>query len=233
MSLAVNHLIGFGAKRRAASGFSFEVCTAPTPSTVDQTTPYTFTAASIGTAAVGRRVLVAMTGNDNGTSMNITGVTIGGNAATIVAQSTVNVSPNQAVFACLQVDSGTTADIVVTCDADGSNNMQIQVYALFGLSSTTPHDTYVENGTTATVTGGTIDCPAGGAIFGVVGWRDPGVATTTTWTLTTEVSDAYHDAVISYSHAYQSYVAAQTGLSVTATASQAPTHYAHALVSYG
>ena len=233
MSLAVNHLIGFGAKRAAAAaGFSFEVCTAPTALTTDVTT-YTFTAASIGTAAVGRRVLVAIVCSDNGLSANITGVTIGGNAATIVAQSTVNVSTNQTAFACLQVDAGTTADIVVTMDADGANNMQIQVYALFGLSSTTPADTYVENGTTATVTAGSIDCPAGGAIFGAVGWRDPGVATTTTWTLTTEVSDAYHDAVLSYSHAYQSFVAAQTALSVTATANQAPTQYAHALVSYG
>lgn len=221
-----------GRRRAAVSGFSFEVCTAPTPSTADATS-YTFTAANIGTAATGRRVLVAAVCSDNGISANITGITIGGNAATIVAQSTVNVSTNQTAFACLQVDTGTTANIVVTMDADGANNMQIQVYALYGLSSTTPADTYVENGTTATVTGGTIDCPAGGAIFGAVGWRDPGVTTTTTWTLTTEVSDAYHDAVISYSHAYQSYVAAQTALSVTATASQAPTYYAHALVSYG
>lgn len=215
----------------ARSAFSFTVCTAPTPLTTDVTT-YTFTAADIGTADVGRRVLVAIVCSDNGASTAITSVTIGGNAATLVAQSAINVSTNQTAFACLQVDTGTTADIVVTMDADGSNNMQIQPYALYGLSSTTPHDTYVENGTTATVTSGTIDCPAGGVIFGAVGWRKLSTLSTT-WTLTTEVSDAYHDAVINYSHAYQSYASTQTALSVTATASAAPTHYAHALVSYG
>lgn len=220
-----------GRRRAAVSSFSFTVNGAA-QSTVDGTS-YTFNTVDIGTAATGRRVLVAMTGSDNGTSTDITGVTIGGVAASLVCKSASNVSPNQSAFAVLQVDSGTTANIVVTLDADGSNNMSIQVYALYGLSSDTPADTYIENGTTATVTGGSINCPAGGAIFGVVGWRDPGVATTTTWTLTTEVSDAYHDAVISYSHAYQSYVAAQTNISVTATASQAPAHYSHALISYG
>jgi hypothetical protein len=229
MSFALTPLSGFGG--RATTLMAFEV--AGSDQSTAAGTTYTFTAVNIGTAATGRRVLVAMVGSDNGVSMAISSVTIGGNPATIVAQSTINVSTNQAAFACLQVDTGTTADIVVTCDADGSNNMQIQVYALYGLSSSTPNDTYIENGTTATVTGGTIDCPAGGAIFGVVGWRDVGVATSTTWTLTTEVSDAYYDGVISYSHAYQSFPSAQTGLSVTATASQSGSYYAHALVSYG
>ncbi len=219
----------------AASGFSLEVCTAPAAQTGTNVVTWTFTGASIGTAATGRRVLVAISATDNGITMNLTGVTIGGNAATIIAQSSVNTNAALTAFAVLQVDAGTTADIVVTFDADAAYSCAIQVYALYGLSSSTPADTATASGTTSTTPSGSLDCPAGGAIFGVVSWRDPGVTTTTTWDLTTEDLDTYvgggqgHSA----SMAHQSYVAAQTALSVTATGNQAPLHHGLSLVSYG
>ena len=231
MSNLLSRINTRGRRRAAVSGFSFTVNGAA-QSTADGTS-YTFNTVDIGTEATGRRVLVAISTTDNGASMAITGVTIGGNAAPVFALATTNTNASNTCFAVLQVDSGTTTNIVVTLDADGALDMAIQVYALYGLSSDTPADTAVAAGTTGLTLTNSIDCPAGGAIFGVVAWRDPGAAVTTSWDLTTEVSDAYHDAQHSYSFAYQSYVAAQTALSVTATANQAPAHSSMSLISYG
>lgn len=230
MSFALTQLAGFGGKM-TANMLVFEV--AGSASSTADGASYTFSSVNIGTAATGRRVLVAYAATDNSTTTTPTDVTIGGVSATIRNYAGGTGHPVLAGFAILQVDAGTTADIVITGGANAWQNMQIQVYALYGLSSSTPYNEQSDQGTTETVNNIPINVPAGGVAFGVVVWRDPAVATTTTWTnLANEVSDGYHDAQASYSHAYEQFSSAQT-VSVTATGSQAPAQWAFALISYG
>ena len=76
---------------------------------------YAFTSASIGTPAADRSVVLAIFIRST-TSQTITGVTIGGAAATIDSQQTITTGTTFSIvgFARLTVASGATADVAIT-----------------------------------------------------------------------------------------------------------------------
>jgi hypothetical protein len=105
---------------------------------------YSFSSQSIGTAATGRIIVVgASTAGGSTLAPAITSVTIAGNAAAEAIQvATGIVSGNVArggLYA-LQVNTGTTATIVVTFSGNVSR-CGIGVWAIYGAGSTTAVDT--------------------------------------------------------------------------------------------
>jgi len=116
-------------------------------------TIYTFTAVNIGTASSDRLVVVsAQAGTNN--SRTISTVTIGGNAATILANSTA--APNPVCMAQLLVTTGTTANIVVTWNG-GVSRTRINVWTVTGYQSATPLVGSSFPGTTTTAPSCTIN----------------------------------------------------------------------------
>lgn len=97
---------------------------------VSNLTTYTFTSASIGTAAAGRRIIVAIAYYSGTTSATISSVTVAGLSCTAISNSTVANEFN-AVFISPVIASGTTANIVVTA-SNVCDNLGIGVYTLNG-----------------------------------------------------------------------------------------------------
>lgn len=98
---------------------------------------WTFEDVPIGTAA-SDRVVVVTVANANGGANSLTGVSIGGSAATMaVADST----SRYASLWYLTVAAGTTADIVVTRTSGTFSLVGIQVDVLYGAAQTGPSST--------------------------------------------------------------------------------------------
>lgn len=110
---------------------------------IDETTDlsnaseYTFSGASIGTAASDRRVHVLVMG-EGGNPATLTSATVGGIAATINVQRSSGDLTTAIITAA--VPTGTTADIVLTFFAS-KNSANIGVYRSVGLTSNTAVDT--------------------------------------------------------------------------------------------
>lgn len=131
-------------------------------------TTTTFTAASIGTPATDRLVLVVGSSfsNTGGSSGTMTACTIGGTSATIMA-ATSGRSPS--AIAYLVVSSGSTADIVTTTTYYNGTWM-FDVYTLTGWTSSTPY-THVESASAGSGTSRTISInyPASGIALYISG----------------------------------------------------------------
>lgn len=185
------------------------------PVSTSDLTAYTFTAAAIGTAAVGRRVIVCVSGY-SGSNPAVSSVTVGGNAATAVV-SQISVGQRSAIY-IIQVDTGTTADIVVTFSV-GCSFCGAAVFAAYNLLSSTATDT---GSSTANPATGTMNISAGGV--GVAYAAAYAAASRTfTWAGLTERVDEDVEAALfdTHSAASAAFASAQTGLTVTATPSAA------------
>lgn len=213
-----NHLIGFG----AANDVTVDATVVFTANAKDDSalTTYTFSSQAIGTAAVGRRVIVAAGSPANGASRTISSVTIAGVTATAIGS--IAVGSGGGAFAevqlfVLQVDTGTTASIVVTWSG-AADRCSIGVWAAYDLQSSTPTATLTSIANPQT---GTINVSAGGILIAAANdfnsVPSPG---TFAWTGPTENYDAQLVATnLFYSGASSAYATAQTGLTVTATPS--------------
>lgn len=172
---------------------------------------YTFTNHAIGTASSDRCVLVAMhSGISAQSAFSITSITIGGNAATIVAQQykdTVGFTRLAAV-ASLLVTSGTTATIVIT-PSTTANRMRIEVYTLIG----TTNCTSLADGDSSSATDPSValDVPANGSALGAC---TDGVSDYT-WTGLTEDADSDDEAAMTSTSASADFGTIQTGLTMT------------------
>lgn len=123
---------------------------------------YTFSACDIGVADADRTVIVTVNSRRAGTPSTVSGVTVGGNAATEVVQ--VSAGPtNSTVSAIYAIDvpSGTSADIVVTL-ANTMLRCAIGVYRCTGISAT-PNDTATSSSSGGS---GTVTATAGGCVIG-------------------------------------------------------------------
>ncbi len=133
-----NELIGFG------SGGALPDATVSYESTASSTAnsaTYTFSSQGIGTAADNRTVVVGAVGHADGSGA-ITGITIGGNAATqiVYSQGPSAGSEECGIFA-YDLTSGTTADIIVSLSGT-PHRCQIGVWALYGVGA--PDDTVTD-----------------------------------------------------------------------------------------
>lgn len=173
---------------------------------------YTFSTSNIGTAATGRYVVVAVS-IGAGSLPSVTGVTIGGNAASIIGAASSNTNTGT-VFYGLTVNTGTTADIVVSLSG-AAVCCGIATYSLYGLSSTTPVDTKQSSANPGSAS---VTTSNGGVLIVVA--ANAGALSTYTWT--GGPSEDFDDTIeastaVSYSGASQT----TTGATVSITATRA------------
>lgn len=187
--LQATHLIGFGSTRAAAAGGTITSTFIAATGNTSDTSTYTFSGASIGTAASDRIVVVAAWVRAAST-VSISSLTIGGVSATaiVTAEGTGTASNRLSIYA-LNVTSGTTADIVVNCSTAGVR-AGIGVWRFSGQStpSTTAHATATDTTASSNALSATINIPAGGTV--IAASADGGGTTLTcTWTGATERYD--------------------------------------------
>lgn len=215
--LMVNHLIGFGAgggSLPAAEFGSSDISAA-------NLTEYTFSAMTFN-AAAGDRHIVAAVALVGGTVTAIDSVTIGGISATIAVQRKNTGSPVVGGLAIAAVPTGTTGDVVTTGDAAAAR-AGAAVWSVTGLDSATATDTASNDVESANPIDLTIDVVANGLVF-AAGCDNSTSAKTSTWS---GVNESYDDGPLgdgagNHSGGFQSYAAAQTGLTVEQTYSSAP-----------
>lgn len=126
-------------------------------------TTYTFASQSFGAAESTRRVIVAGTVRSNA-ARTISSISIGGVAATIVAQQTESTALLRSFIAIAHVPTGTTGSVVVTMNS-GCIAMRIAVWSVTGLASDTPTATATDNNVNDPSANITI--PANGFVVGV------------------------------------------------------------------
>ena len=177
----------------AAATISFVGCTS---SSSDLTT-YTFTDHATGTAGA-RKTIVGVSGGDGATNFSVSSMTVGGAAATEVADNSASTgSLAQSAIYIKDNPSGTTATIVVTF-SEAIEDAAVCVWAAYDVSSETATDTASGFDTS----GGAITLDLDVATNGVaVGMSSSDSADSHTWTGMTERSDANQSPTHRYSGA--------------------------------
>jgi hypothetical protein len=143
-----------------------------------------FASCDIGTAASDRLVVVGAAGEGN-SGVTLSGVTIGGNAATQAAAGAF--SENNAGLFYLRVASGTTATIAVTFSS-AKLRSGIVVYALYNVVSDTPYDTNTAGASATSVSVTSFASPAKGAVIGVASKSSASISGWTNLTLDSSVA---------------------------------------------
>lgn len=154
--------------------------TASTSGASGGTNTTTYTGVAIGAAASDRQVWVGICNLDlGGLSSLVTGVTIGGVAATIESSTRSSDGAAFETFWCwAAVPTGTTANIVITCSAGSTNESGISVYRVVGADTTSPlqaGDADTEDNFPVGIT-----VPVDGALLGFATVLGDGT-TTSTW----------------------------------------------------
>lgn len=173
--LFATQLVGFG-----AGGEPKILTYIGETSATNNATVYTFTGASIGTAASDRRVIVAVMGGGSNSGVTLSSVTVGGVTATINGQATNGNSVGAIVTAA--VPTGTTGDIVVTFSGQ-KERCNVGVWSATGLTSNAAID--FDSGTADPGTA-TLDAVIGGFCIALAVSSN---TTTLTWTNVTENYD--------------------------------------------
>ncbi len=158
-------------------------------------TSYTFSSQSLGVVATGsdvRWIMVAVSiGAGPSGNAVISGVTIGGVAASIVAFSTVEPSTGTlySALAIAPVPAGTTGSVVITVSNGTAGYCGIVVYRALNLEGATEPPVRTDAGVNPSVFD--MSFSAGSLVFGLVSSRN---ASTSTWTNLPEDYDAQVDA---------------------------------------
>ncbi len=184
---------------------------AATSDTSDSTT-YTFTNHAIGTAAADRCVVVEiMSRRGAATVTTIDSVTIGGNAAAVLEQLSVEESSAASVFgiAALTVAAGTTATIVVTFSAS-MLRARVAVSAMTGAATCGTASQTGEN--EANDPTFDLDVPDDGTAVGTCGGSS--AAASAAWTGLGETHDAIAESLMHMSGASTDFSSEQTNLTI-------------------
>lgn len=194
----------------------------------DQTT-YTFSNQAIGSANSNRYVIVCFHAVFT-TSTSLSSATIGGVSATISVQVNSSLSAGgywASGIIIAAVPTGTTADVVLTFGATAVR-ASISTFSATGLNSATATNTYTATGSTLSRS---IDVSAGGFAVGCTCQYATSGLSTWTWVGLTESTDAQlaSGTAQSYSAAAAAFAGAQSGLTVSATPSTAPTATEHSM----
>lgn len=181
--------------------------------TTDTNSP-SFSSFSLGTAAVDRYIVVAITSRKSGTAgSTVSSVTVGGTGLNAVRQNT-NIATNlnlAAIFGGI-VATGTSATIQVNFTSAGTMlRTGIDVYAIYGLESTTAHD---HDTSTANDPSVNLDIPARGICIGV---GCTGASSTCAWTGITEDSDRNVEGAALQATAAHDLLNAETGRTIQVT----------------
>lgn len=137
---------------------------------------YTFTSVALGAEKASRYIVVCVhIGSGLLLNRPISGVTIGGVAATVHRQdvSPVNFSTRSGI-AGLAVPTGASANIVVSLSGGNAISCAISVYALYDLDSTTPFAVNGSGTQTGTSVATTLNIPSRGIAIAAITSRSPG-----------------------------------------------------------
>lgn len=229
MALLVNQLTGFG----AGAGGPVTATYIGNATNENDLTTYTFSGQSIGTAAADRIVVVGVHHNSGG-DIDISSVTIGGNAATaIVTAKDLATNTTTAALYALLVPTGTTADIVVTLSAAGAVRAGIGVWNINGKfdSIAAFHTASATSGDPTSVS---LNIPDQGCVIAVATQANAGTVTVT-WSGTTErydqVMGTADNTMTGASTAGPA--TASSGTTISADWASAPTRPALAAASWG
>jgi hypothetical protein len=181
--------------------------------TTDTNSP-NFGSFSLGTAAVDRYIVVCSTGRKSGTAVTtVSSVTVGGAGLSVVRQqSNVATNINHAAIYGGIIATGTSATIVVNYTTAGTMlRTGIDVYALYGLESTTAFD---HEQSTASNPSVSLDIPARGVCIGIA---CTAAAAGATWTGISENSDRNVEASALQQSAASDLLNAETGRTIQAS----------------
>lgn len=198
-------------------------------------TSYNFASTNIGAADVSRRLVIGVLGwGGTGNSFTVSGVDVGGGAASAIAgtrQRVASTSESGSEFWQYSLAAGTSVDITPTFAAT-MDGMGLVVFSLYDAAGT-ENDVAVASGDTVS---GAIDCPANGVIMGVV-WSNTASAPSSVWTNLTKYTDTKID--VTYNHlitsASDAFATLQTARSISCDVTPNPTsdYQSLSLVSYG
>lgn len=187
-------------------------------------TVWIFSGLSMGAADADRYIIVAVHSRMNTYIPTISDVTVGGNAATLVAsQKAASTAGSFLALYIVALPAGTTADVVVTNGASVLTT-SVDIFRMVGASSATASDTAgAELASSSAAVSVTLDIPAGGGAVALAAAYDG--AGTFTWTGLTEASDRVIDGDATSSAAVDVFSAAQTGRTISADPSATPTFH--------
>lgn len=151
-----------------------------TPQTANQTS-YTFTNAAMG-AAGNRHTIVVIGVTDTGTTLGISGVTVGGNSAAEVVDEDGSLALDTAIY-IISNPSGTTATVVVT-PTEQVESAIICIFAAYDLTSATAFASVADDDTSSGALVLNHNVPANGVSVGFCLTKQS--AETTTWIGLTE-----------------------------------------------
>ncbi|OOZ41676.1 hypothetical protein BOW53_03080 [Solemya pervernicosa gill symbiont] len=179
---------------------------------------YTFSAADIGTASATRRVVVTVAADDKSMG-DISGVTIGGSAATQVVKTSTPTGTNKPTVSIWELDvaSGATADIVATF-TDSKNRCAISVYALDNLATGSVSNTTDQESDPISVT---LNVEAGDIVIAAAA---AGVDQSYSWTGATEDYDTALEGTSCFSGASEVMASTDASYSVSASLGGAGNH---------
>ncbi len=173
---------------------------------------YTFTAENVGVAAADRKTIVVACGDASTASWTYTSITVGGSSATEAVETANASSLEECAVYIIDNTAGTAEDIVVTVSKT-ITNMQIGVWAAYGLNSSTATATNKDFDTAAALLNSNVNVNAGGIAVG--GCSTNGGAETATWVGLSDHGSASQGSEISYSFADTTVGAAQSPLSIS------------------
>jgi hypothetical protein len=166
--LRVSQLIGFGSSRLPPKAKGAEYV--HYQRIASSLSTFTFSGVPLGQPDANRRIVVAVVNRDSGGGVPPaqSSVTIAGVACTSLASIQDSGGGGgdprlQIWISNTTVPNGWTGDITVVT-ANTETECAVIVWAVYGLSSSTPHDTMTDSGATTNLTG-VIDLPAGGVII--------------------------------------------------------------------
>lgn len=188
-------------------------------------TEYTFSGKALGAAHTNRKIVVHITFEDTSDAgSTISSVVTGGISAGIVSDGSTSAISDSgsgdteiSALYIASVPTGTTGDVVVTLN-EAVTNCSITIYRLIN-AATTAYHVQTDNTVTTNALSVSLNIPGFGAAVGGVHFLTGGSPATTTWTGLTEDVDGTVEADVSRSSASGRFASAQTGRTVTATAS--------------
>lgn len=186
--LILNHLSGFGGASKSSATVTY---IGGSGSTADSTS-YTYSSVSIGTASSDRLVVVVGSGYGAASAaLTLSSVTLDGVAMTVaVKYDSAGTGHPASVIAYKAVPSGTTADIVFTYSPTAGNHYH-GVYTITGWSSLVP----TTKSDTSNPFEAPLSLPRGGAVIGVAN-ANSSSSTNHTWpSFMTENLDANQESI--------------------------------------
>jgi hypothetical protein len=182
----------------------------------------TFSALSFGNAQ-SDRLIFAHISHQKSASTDITGVTIGGVAAT----KALDVEDPDALLSTewwwAAVPTGATGDIVISLSPSGSGEvLVVNVYRVYGADTTVPiSDTATDSTNASAAVSGSIDVVSFGTILAGVHGGIASTNVTYAWTNASEDADTFRGAAGISAASYWA-AASESGRAITATATSTP-----------